>query len=73
MMPKEDPKPESCYKQVQGAIIDGYDDENVSIRFKEQIRETETLSMEWTNFLEEIGIDSSQSQKLLQEFLDDIL
>jgi hypothetical protein len=29
--------------------------------------------VEWTNFLEEIGIDSSQSQKLLQEFLDDIL
>jgi len=73
MMPKEDPKLKSCYKQVQGAIIDGYDDENVSIRFKEQIRETKALSVEWTNFLEEIGIDSSQSQKLLQEFLDDIL
>jgi hypothetical protein len=31
------------------------------------------LSVEWTNFLETIGIDSSESQELLQEFLNDIL
>jgi hypothetical protein len=46
MMPKEDPELKSCFKQVQGAIINGYDNENVSVRFEEQIRETEALSVE---------------------------
>jgi hypothetical protein len=46
MMPKEDPELKSCFKQVQGAIINGYDIENVSFRFEEQIRETEALSVE---------------------------
>jgi hypothetical protein len=46
MMPKEDPELRSCFKQVQGAIINGYDNKNISIRFEEQIRETEALSVE---------------------------
>ena len=73
MIPKEDPELKSCFKQVQGVIINGYDNKKISIRFGEQIRETEALSVEWTNFLEELGIDSSESQELLQEFLNDIL
>jgi hypothetical protein len=46
MIPKEDPELKSCFKQVQGVIINGYDNKKISIRFGEQIRETEALSVE---------------------------
>jgi len=73
MKPLEDPWLERCTKQVHGALINGYNDENISTKFEQQIKETEALSIEWTNLLEEIGVDSSISKELFKELLDDIL
>lgn len=73
MRPVEDPKLERCTKQIQGALMNGYDDKNISTKFEEQIKETEALSVEWTGLLEEIGVDSSISKELFKEFLNDIL
>ena len=73
MRPLQDPKLEGCIKQIHGALINGYDDENISIKFQQQIKETEALSVEWTNLLEEIGVDSSISKELFKELLNDIL
>jgi hypothetical protein len=46
MRPVEDPKLERCTKQIQGALMNGYDDKNISTKFEEQIKETEALSVE---------------------------
>jgi hypothetical protein len=53
--------------------MNGYDDKYISIKFEQQIKETEALSVEWTNLLEEIGVDSSISKELFKELSNDIL
>ena len=73
MKPVDDPELKSCFKQVQGAILYGYEDKNVSIKFEEQIKEVRELSSEWENLLEEIGVGSIESKELLEEFFNDIL
>jgi hypothetical protein len=46
MKPLQDPKLEGCIKQIHGALMNGYDDKYISIKFEQQIKETEALSVE---------------------------
>lgn len=73
MKPLADPELESCVKQMYGAGIHGYDHENVSIKFQEQIKEIKGLSLEWQEFLEEIGVSSMHSKELFEKLLNEII
>lgn len=73
MKPLADPELESCAKQMYGAGIDGYDHQNVSIKFQEQIKEVKELSLEWQQFLEEIGVNSIHSKELFEKLLNGII
>ena len=73
MKPLADPELESCAKQMYGAGTHGYDHENISIKFQEQIKEIKGLSIQWQQFLEEIGINSIHSKELFGKLLNKII